>query len=293
VSLFVFGLGYSAIHYVTTRAAGERVGGTVRSGDKAQQIDALHANIEALVFDAPAVDAAIDSRVAAATRLLISIPPGDATDPVLARFTEVIARTPHMESIVYLSTIGVYGDANGAWVDEDAVTEPNSARNRARVFAEQQWLAVGEGASKKITILRLAGIYGPERNALVNLREGKTRRLVKAGQVFNRIHVEDIARAIEAAFAPGAPSGIFNVTDDEPAPPQDVIAYGAKLLGMEPPPEIPFESADLTPMTRSFYSSNKRVSNQRLKERLRVTLAYPTYREGLRALAAEYEAAAW
>jgi nucleoside-diphosphate-sugar epimerase len=159
-------------------------------------------------------------------------------------------------------------------------------------MAEQGWLALGERAGKKITILRLAGIYGPDRNTLVNLREGKARRLVKPGQVFNRIHVADIARAIEKAFAADAPSGIFNVTDDEPAPPQDVIAYAAKLLGIEPPPETPFKSADLTPMARSFYSSNKRVSNQRLKEQLGVTLTYPTYREGLRALAAEFVAAA-
>jgi nucleoside-diphosphate-sugar epimerase len=216
---------------------------------------------------------------------LISIPPGDRGDLVLAHFAETIASVARLDRIVYLSTIGVYGDHQGAWIDEDAPLEPNSTRNGARAIAEQQWLALGERTGKKITILRLAGIYGPGRNALVNLREGKARRIVKPGQVFNRIHVEDITRAIEAAFAANAPSGIFNVTDDEPAPPQDVIAYAAELLGMEPPPEVQFESGDLTPMARSFYSSNKRVSNRRLKQQLGVTLAHPTYRDGLRALA--------
>jgi nucleoside-diphosphate-sugar epimerase len=222
----------------------------------------------------------------------MSIPPEQSGDPVLAHFAETIGSAPHLDRIVYLSTIGVYGDANGALIDEDAPAEPKSARNGARVLAEQQWIALADRIGKKITILRLAGIYGPGRNAFVNLREGKARRVVKPGQVFNRIHVEDIARTIEAAFAPDAPSGIFNVTDDEPAPPQDVIAHAAELLGIGPPPEIPFESADLTPMARSFYSSNKRVSNQRLKEQLGVTLAYPTYREGLRALVVEFEPAA-
>jgi nucleoside-diphosphate-sugar epimerase len=280
------------MHYVTTRAAGERVGGTVRTREKAQQTIASYPRIEPLVFDTAATDPRIESRVAAATRLLLSIPPGDSTDPVLVHFADRIADAPKLDRVVYLSTIGVYGDANGAWIDEDAPTEPNSPRNRARVVAEQEWLALGARTGKKITILRLAGIYGPNRNAMLNLREGKARRLVKSGQVFNRIHVEDIARAIEAAFAPDAPSGVFNVTDDEPAPPQDVIAYAAERLDIVAPPEIPFETADLTPMARSFYSSNKRVSNRRLKEQLGVTLAYPTYREGLRALAAEFEPAA-
>jgi nucleoside-diphosphate-sugar epimerase len=292
VSLFVFGLGYSALHYVVTRAAGERVVGTVRSREKAQQISAAHSHIEALVFATANMDANVQDRLTKTTHLLVSIPPSGSADPVLSHCKDAIAHAPHLERIVYLSTIGVYGDHKGAWVDEDAPTEPNSSRNRARVVAEQEWVAFGARAGKKITILRLAGIYGPGRNALVNVREGKARRIVKPGQVFNRIHVEDIARAIEAAFAANAPSGIFNVTDDEPAPPQDVIAYAAELLGIEPPPGIPFESADLMPMARSFYSSNKRASNRRLKEQLGVRLAHPTFREGLLALVAEFATAA-
>ncbi|MBV9393795.1 MAG: SDR family oxidoreductase [Methylobacteriaceae bacterium] len=287
MSLLVFGLGYSAMHYVTTRAASERVSGTVRSAEKAERINAAHANVNPLVFDGRAADPAIRPRLQSATHLLVSVPPETSGDPVLAHFGEAIASAPQLKRIVYLSTIGVYGDADGAWIDEERSARPNSTRNRARVIAEQQWLALGERTGSEITIFRLAGIYGPGRNALINLREGKARRIVKPGQVFNRIHVEDIAGAIAAAFAPDAPSGIFNVTDDEPAPPQDVIAYAAKLLGIEPPPEIPFERADLTPMARSFYSSNKRVSNRRMKEQLGVSLAYPTYREGFRALAAE------
>jgi dTDP-4-dehydrorhamnose reductase len=292
VKLFVFGLGYSALHYVTTRMGGERIAGTIRTEEKAQRINRAHPAIEALIFNAPRIEARIRDRVASATHLLISIPPSDSSDPVLTHFESEIASAPHLKRIVYLSTIGVYGDHGGAWIDEGAPAEANSARNRARVAAEQEWIALSERSGKKISILRLAGIYGPGRNALVNLREGRARRLVKPGQVFNRIRVEDIARAIEAAFARQAPTGVFNVTDDEPAPPQDVIAYAAELLGIEPPPEIPFERPDLTPMARSFYSSNKRVSNHRLKAQLGVTLAYPTYREGLRALAAEFEPAA-
>ena len=291
MNLFVFGLGYSAMHYVTTRAAGERVAGTVRTTEKVREIRAAHSNIEALIFDAAAAGEGLRERLTNGTHLLVSIPPGESGDPTLAHFRDAIESAPQLEHIVYLSTIGVYGDHNGAWVDEDAPTEPSSARNRARVMAESEWLALGADADKKSTILRLAGIYGPGRNALVNIREGKARRIVKPGQVFNRIHVEDIARAIEAAFAPDAPAGIFNVTDDEPAPPQDVIAYAAGLLDVESPPEIPFESADLTQMARSFYSSNKRVANRRLKEQLGVVLAYPTYRHGLRALAAEFQTA--
>jgi nucleoside-diphosphate-sugar epimerase len=292
VSLLVFGLGYSAMHYVTTRVAGERIAGTVRTAEKAHEINEAHPDIEALIFDAPAIDVRIKDRVASATHLLISIAPSESADLVLTHFESAIAAALDLQCVVYLSTIGVYGDQDGAWIDEDALTEPNSARNRARVAAEQEWITLARRTGKKITILRLAGIYGPGRNALVNLREGKARRIAKPGQVFNRIHVEDIARAVEAAFAPNAPTGIFNVTDDAPAPPQDVIAYAAGLFGIEPPPEIPFESADLTSMARSFYSSNKRVSNRRLKEQLGVTLAYPNYREGLRALAAELLAAA-
>jgi nucleoside-diphosphate-sugar epimerase len=292
VSLFVFGLGYSAMHYVITRAAGEQVAGTVRTEEKARSIEEVHRNIDALLFDAPTIHPAIKDHIASATRLLISIPPDASGDPVLAHFAKQIVRAAQLERIVYLSTIGVYGDHDGAWIDENAPTEPKSARNGARVIAEQQWIALAERTGKNIIILRLAGIYGPGRNALVNLRDGKARRIVKPGQVFNRIHVEDIARVVDAAFALGAPSGVFNVTDDEPAPPQDVIAYAAELLGLEAPPKILFESADLTPMARSFYSSNKRVSNRRLKEQLGVTLAYPTYRDGLRALAAEFLTAA-
>src|SRR6478609_5190091 len=188
------------MYYVATRPAEERVTGTVRTKEKARSIEEAHPNIEALVFDPPATDPAIRDRVASATRLLISIPPGDRGDLVLAHFAETIASVARLDRIVYLSTIGVYGDHQGAWIDEDAPLEPNSTRNGARAIAAQQWLALGERTGKKITILRLAGIYGPGRNALVNLREGKARRIVKPGQVFNRIHVEDITRAIEAAL---------------------------------------------------------------------------------------------
>jgi nucleoside-diphosphate-sugar epimerase len=284
VKLFVFGLGYSAMHYVRTRGRDAQVAGTVRTKGKAEAIRIDSGQIEALVFDNSSSDTAVAERLAAANHLLVSIPPSDASDPVLAAFEEAIAGAPYLARIVYLSTIGVYGDHGGAWIDEDTPPRPKSARGKARVAAEAAWIALGTRTGKEVTILRLAGIYGPGRNAFINLRRGTARRLIKPGQVFNRIHVDDIARAIQAAFAADAASGVFNVTDDEPAPPQDVIAYAADLASIARPPDLPFETADITAMARSFYGENKRVSNRRLKERLGVALAFPTYREGLRAL---------
>jgi nucleoside-diphosphate-sugar epimerase len=208
---------------------------------------------------------------------------------VLAHFGDVLARSPRQRSIVYLSTIGVYGDSGGAWVDETSEAHPGSARSKARLAAERAWQKFS-GTRCAVAILRLAGIYGPGRNALVNVANGTAKRLVKPGQVFNRIHVDDIAQAIDACFSHGA-SGIFNVADDEPGPPQDVIAFAAKLLDVPPPPEFPFDAAQKTmsPMAQSFYAENRRVRNDRLKRELGVRLMYPTYREGLRALLAAGE----
>ena len=210
---------------------------------------------------------------------------------MLARFSGAIRAAGSLRAVVYLSTIGVYGDHGGAWVDETSAAAPRSERGRARLAAEAQWRALGEAAGVPVHILRLAGIYGPGRNLLLKLREGGARRIAKPGQIFNRAHVEDIAQAIGLALAAPGPGGVWNVTDEEPAPPQDVIAFAAQLLGLEPPPEEAFDTADMTPIARSFYADNKRVSIAKLKRELGFKPKYPTYREGLRALAAAGEGA--
>ncbi len=278
VKLFVFGLGYSARHYLDSHADGfGTIVGTVRTPDTARAFDG--ARIAPLLFGPTAADPAIAAHLATTDALLVSVPPGQDGDPVLARYGAAIAASP-IRSVVYLSTVGVYGDHGGAWIDETAPVVPGAERLSARIAAEAGWMAL---PGKQIAVLRLAGIYGPGRNALLNLKAGTARRLVKSGQVFNRIHVEDIARAIAAAFATQA-HGVWNVADDEPAPPQDVVAYAATLMGIEPPPEQPFATATLSPMARSFYESNRRIANRRLKHDLGVTLAYPNYRAGLQAL---------
>ena len=189
-------------------------------------------------------------------------------------------------SIVYLSTVGVYGDHGGAWIDEDTPLNATSERGRRRVAAEEAWARFGEARGITVQRHRLAGIYGPGRSAIDDLRDGTARRIIKEGQVFNRIHVEDIAGAALAGFEHPEEAGAFNVCDDEPCPPQDVVAHGAGLLGVEPPRAVPFAEAQLSEMGRSFYAENKRCSNRRLKERLGYRFRFPTYREGLAAIAA-------
>ena len=287
MNLFVFGLGFTARHFVATYAdAFEAVSATVR--DKDHRRPGVE-GVEMLHFSPEGASPELEARLAAADVVLVSIPPGTSVDPVLARFGRKIAGSKRPQRILYLSTIGVYGDQGGEWVDETAVPTPKSERSLVRVQAEKAWGAMARDRAKSVHILRLSGIYGPGRNALVNLQEGKARRLVKPGQVFNRIHVEDIARAIAALLAYEGVSDVWNVTDDEPAPPQDVIAFAAELMGIAPPPEQDFEAADLTPMARSFYGENKRTSNRKIREVLGLDLAYPTYREGLSALWADGE----
>jgi nucleoside-diphosphate-sugar epimerase len=284
-TLVCLGLGYCAGHYVAAFGKRfDRVIGTARAPDKA---GASHADI--LAFDGRTASRELVARVAESDALLISAPPGEAGDPVLACLSAAIAHG-RARSIVYLSTVGVYGDTAGAWVDEESDARPRSPRGTARLAAEAAWRRLGADAGKRVAVLRLAGIYGPGRNALVNLADGTARRIVKPGQVFNRIHVADIAQAIEACFTRNA-DGVFNVADDEPAPPQDVIAFAASLLGIAPPPEVPFEQAraTLSAMAQSFYADNRRVRNAKLKSELGVRLTYPTYREGLRALFAAGE----
>lgn len=292
-SLFCFGLGYSATHYIAGYGARYfRVAGTVRTREKA---DAIAGGIggralRPFVFDGGTATPDVRAELAQAEALLISVPPGPDGDPVLAHFSDTIASAPHLRVIVYLSTVGVYGDHNGKWIDEIATPAPVSDRSRARLVAEQGWIALGSRAEKAVAILRLAGIYGPGQNALAQVKSGRAKCIVKPGQYFNRIHVTDIVQAIDAAVARRA-NGIFNVADDEPTAQGTPIAFAAELLKVAPPPEVAFAEAapNMSPMALSFYGESKRVRNDRLKHELGVMLRYPSYREGLRALFASGE----
>jgi nucleoside-diphosphate-sugar epimerase len=285
-TLLCFGLGYSAEHFIGMFGDGfERIIGTVRGAERAAVLNAYFAGrLNALVFNGAATPE-VKSAIAETDLALVSIPPDADGDPVLAAFGDALGRAHRLRSIVYLSTVGVYGDQGGAWVDEDTLPRPASARSRARLAAEADWQKLGARAGAAVAILRLAGIYGPGQNVLVQVARGTARHIAKPGQVFNRIHVGDIAQAIDAAFARKA-AGIFNITDDEPGPPGDPIAFAAELLSSDPPPEIAFvdAAASLSPMALSFWQECRRVRNDRLKRELGVTLLYPTYREGLRAL---------
>jgi nucleoside-diphosphate-sugar epimerase len=290
MNLFILGLGYSATVLAKCKLAdGYRVGGTTRSAEKARGLRGD--DIEALVFDAKSDDcAALKATLREVDALLVSIPPGGSGDLLPERLAAtIIGDAERLRWIGYLSTVGVYGDHGGAWVDERTPCVPVSLRAKARLAAEAQWSALGKRADKPVIVFRLPGIYGPGRNALAALRSGNARRIVKPGQVFNRIHVEDIATALSASIIRDVESAIYNLTDDEPCPPQDVVSYAAELLGVEKPSEIAFEEAALSPMAASFYGENKRVRNALIKRAIDFSLAYPSYREGLRALFAEGE----
>lgn len=289
MNLVCFGAGYSLRHFITTRRGRfSRIVGTSRTAAGVESLSRL--GVEGRVFDGAGADPHIAGDlagdIAAADALVVSIPPDGDGDPVLRAFADAIAVSPRLSWIGYLSTIGVYGDHAGGIVDEATPTEASSPRAAARIAAERDWLALGARSGKAVQIFRLAGIYGPGRSAIDQLRRGAARRIVKPGQVFNRIHVEDIARTLDASLRRPRAGAIYNVCDDEPAPPQDVVAFAARLLGVEPPPEIPFDAADLSPMGREFYASCKRASNARIRGELGVDLACPTYREGLAAIAA-------
>jgi nucleoside-diphosphate-sugar epimerase len=233
--------------------------------------------------DGPSAE--VRSLLAGTTHVLISIPPDLEGDPVLRDFADDIAALPDLAWIGYLSTVGVYGDAKGAWVDEASPTRPLTERSLRRAEAERAWLDFGASTGRRVEVFRLSGIYGPGRSVIDNLRAGTARRIVRPGQVFNRIHVDDIARVLAAAIDKDTGHHIFNVSDDEPAAPEDVVAYAAELLGLPVPPVVAFEAAGLSGMTASFWSECKRVRNERIRRSLAVELLYPTYREGLRALA--------
>ncbi len=284
IDLFCFGLGFSA-KALTRRLAGRShisITGTSRSAESAERI--ASDGYTGIVFDGFAPSREVSKGLETATHVVISISPDEAGDPVLAHHSADLASAPNLKWIGYLSTIGVYGDQDGQWVDETTPVKPTSQRSKRRVLAEDAWLDFGAKAGRRVQVFRLAGIYGPGRSAIDQLQAGKARRIVKPGQIFNRIHADDIALVLEAAMSGRGRFDVYNVTDNEPAPPQDVVTFAAGLMGVAPPPEIAFEDANLSPMGRSFYSERKRVANTRIREDLGVALSCPTYREGMQSV---------
>jgi nucleoside-diphosphate-sugar epimerase len=281
-TLVCLGLGYCARHYVAELGTRfDRVVGTTRSGEAAGFFGAR--DVELLQLEGGPASPELVAAIAEAQALLVSAAPAAGIDPVLAALGEEIARAPRLESVVYLSSLGVYADSGGAWIDESADT--GQARRGARARAEEAWRMLAAKRRLPLAILRLGGIYGPGRNGMVRIRRGLAYRIDKPGHVSNRIHVYDVAQAIDAAFALRA-DGIFNVVDDEPASPSEQIAFAAALLGVESPPEIPYAEAGklASPFAMSFYEGCIRARNDKLKRVLGVHLRYPSYREGLRAL---------
>lgn len=281
--LFCFGLGFSARTLAARLAArGWTISATSRSKAGASVIAGL--GYRGFVFDgtAPLPVSALDN----VSHVVISAPPDAGGDPVLRQHrADFAARARQFNWVAYLSTTGVYGDHGGAWVTEDTALTPNTERGERRRLAESQWLELWQAHGLPVHLFRLAGIYGPGRNQLLSVLDGTAKRIIKPGQVFSRIHVEDIATVLEASMARPHPGRAYNVCDDEACPPQDVVEYAAQVLGCPIPPDVSFDTAVLSPMARSFYADSKRVSNVRIKSELGVRLAYPTFREGLATLA--------
>jgi nucleoside-diphosphate-sugar epimerase len=276
--LFVFGLGYSGLEIARlARAGGWTVAGTCTSAEKAERLRAD--GIETHLFNGTSALPA--SALDEASHILCTIAPGTAGDPALRTTGDRMGRARWLG---YLSTTGVYGDHGGAWVDESVPLQPTGRRQKQRAAAEEAWLTLWRERGVPVHLFRLAGIYGPGRSAIESVRAGTARRIDKPGQVFSRIHVEDIARVLRASITRPNPGAAYNLCDDNPAPGHEVTAYACELLGVEPPPLVPFEQADLSPMAASFYADNKKVRNDRIKSELGVTLKYPDYRPALRDL---------
>ncbi len=284
MKLFLLGAGYSARRLAEkAKAEGASVAGTTRSEQKVDRL--RRSGVEPVLFDGASIGPEMAVALGQTTHLVVSVGPSSegGSDAVFDRIaSQVCDAMPALTWIGYYSTVGVYGDRGGDWVDEDSECRPRPGRSTERLAAERSWQALAAARGLPIAVMRLPGIYGPGRNAFVNLEEGSARRIVKQGQVFSRIHVEDIAGAT-LMLANARYDGLVNVTDDEAAPAQDVVAFAAGLMGVTPPPAIAFEDADLSPMARSFYGENKRVSNRRLKA-LGYELTYPDYRVALSAM---------
>ncbi len=278
-TLLSFGHGFSARSFAPLALAqGWTVIGTTRSTDKAETI--CKTGVQPLIWPGGSDPVDLDG----VTHILVSAGPDENGDPVLRDLgAEIADRTGQFEWVGYLSTTGVYGNHDGAWVDETTELHPTSRRAIWRKEAEDAWRAI---PGLPVHVFRLAGIYGPGRGPFEKLRNGTARRVIKPGQVFSRIHVEDIAQVLMTSINRPNPGAIYNLCDDDPAPPQDVIAYAAELLGMPVPPPIPFDEAEMTPMARSFYADSKRVRNDRIKDELGVQLKYTTYKAALEAMLA-------
>ncbi|MBX9589728.1 MAG: SDR family oxidoreductase [Hyphomonadaceae bacterium] len=280
--LFCFGYGYSAESLARRLSARDIAVAGTRTGLGEMPTP----GVELVAYKGDTPSPRVRELLADTTHVLVSIPPDLEGDVVLRHYRDDLAALTDLAWIGYLSTVGVYGDHKGAWVDEASPTRPTSERSLRRLQAERAWLDFCRDTGRRVEIFRLSGIYGPGRSVIDNLKAGTARRIVKPGQVFNRIHVDDIARVLAAAIDSNAGHRIYNVSDDEPAPPEDVVAYAAELLGVPVPPALPIETAGLGGMAASFWAESKRVRNVRIRQDLGVELLYPTYREGLRALAA-------
>ena len=279
--LFCFGYGYVAAALgALLRRKGWHIAGTTTSAEKAASM--TRSGVSTHLWRDTGFDTGwLDNTNA----ILISTPPGEDGCPSLAAAQEdIAAHAKQIQWIGYLSTNGVYGDHDGAWVSEESELRPSSDRARRRVQAEKAWAAFARTHQLPLIVFRLPGIYGPGRSALDSVRQGRAKRVLKPGQVFSRMHVNDIAAALIASMEKPFQYSLFNLADDEPAPPQDVIEYACMLLGVAPPPLVSLDDASMSDMAKSFYADNKRVLNKRMKDALGVTLAYPTYREGLNAI---------
>jgi nucleoside-diphosphate-sugar epimerase len=284
MKMMILGAGFSGRAIARAcEAEFEAIYGTTRSRSKFSVLES--AGVKPLAFESQEISHELQAALKEVTHLVQSISPEAAGDGFLKLVPDLKAAMPNLVWVGYLSTIGVYGDHQGAWVDESAAPTPKSDRSRERVLAENQWLEAGAKAGVPVAVLRLSGIYGPGRNPFLNLENGTARRIVKKDQVFNRIRVEDIGRAT-AFLIDRNEGGVFNITDHHPSPSQDVVEYAARLMGVEVPPDIVFETADLTPMQRSFYGESKRVASAKIRA-LGFAFLYPDYEMSLESMWAE------
>ncbi|MGO4724459.1 MULTISPECIES: SDR family oxidoreductase [unclassified Inquilinus] len=285
--LFVFGLGYSMTRLARRlRDLGWQVAGTTRDSDRLAQLRAEGFDAHAFGPGQP-LDPAV---LAGTTHLVQSISPEESGDPAVPALAETLKALPELRWVGYLSTPAVYGDRDGAWIDETAAPAPGSPRGWKRLEAERAWFAAFQDTGVPVQVFRLAGIYGPGRSAFDQLRRGRARRIDKPGQVFNRIHVDDIGSVLLASMRRPRAGAVYNVADGHPSSPNDPIEYACQLLGIDPPPLVPFEDSGLSPLGREFYAECKRLTVDRIRDELGVTLTYPGYREGLDAIRAEEQA---